>query len=90
MDSEKLRIFLTVARCGSISEAARRLYVSHSTVSRAVAALEEELDAELFVRSNRNCVPTPAGELLKAEAEKIIAAMDEAAEKVRNAAQDIL
>lgn len=85
MDSEKLRIFMTVARWGSISEAARRLYVSHSTVSRAVATLEEELGVELFVRSNRNCVLTPAGEVLREDTENLLAAFDELAEKVRNA-----
>lgn len=85
MDAEKLRVFLAVARCGSISEAARRLYVSHSTVSRAIAALEEELGAELFVRSNRNCTLTPAGAVLREEAEKLLAAFEETAEKVRAA-----
>lgn len=85
MDAEKLRIFMAVARRGSISEAARRLYVSHSTVSRAVAALEEELGAELFVRSNRNCVLTPAGEVLREEAENLLTAFDELVEKVKNA-----
>ena len=89
MDSDKLRIFMAVARWGSISEAARRLYVSHSTVSRAVAALEEELDMELFVRSNRSSELTPAGRVLLDEAEKLLTAMDKAAEKVRNAVQNI-
>lgn len=79
---------MAVARFGSISEAARRLYVSHSTVSRAVAALEEELGVELFVRSNRNCVLTPAGEVLRADAENLLAAFDELTERVRNAAQN--
>lgn len=88
MDADKLRIFLTVARCGSISEAARRLYVSHSTVSRAVAALEEELGAELFVRSNRSCTLTPAGTVLRGEAEKLLTAFEETAEKVRAAARN--
>ena len=53
MELEQLRIFLAAAEDGGFSPAARRLYISHSTVSRTVAALERELGVQLFVRSNR-------------------------------------
>lgn len=85
MEAEKLRIFLATAQYGSISEAARRLYVSHSTVSRSIAALEAELGVELFVRGNRSSVLTPAGEMMVGESKKLLASFDEIAEKVRNA-----
>lgn len=83
MEPERLRIFLAVARYGSFSEAARRLYISHSTVSRAVAALEEELGLPLVERSNRVQGLTKAGRALAAEAERLLAQIEEAAERVR-------
>lgn len=64
MELEDLRIFVRAAESGSFSRAAAELYVSHSTVSRAVAALESELDTQLFLRDGRGCVLTPAGEEL--------------------------
>ena len=39
MELEQIKIFLAVAEEKSFSEAARKLYISHSTTSRAVAAL---------------------------------------------------
>ncbi len=46
MELEQLRIFLAVAETSSFTGAAKRLFVSHSTTSRAVAALEAELGAK--------------------------------------------
>ena len=51
MDPEKLRIFLAVAECRSFSQAAKRLYISHSTTSRAVAALEDLMHNDVVSRS---------------------------------------
>ena len=39
MELEQLRIFCTVAACRSFTRAAKQLFVSHSTTSRAVSAL---------------------------------------------------
>ena len=43
MELEQLRIFCAVAACRSFTRAAKELFVSHSTTSRAVTALEREL-----------------------------------------------
>ena len=40
MELEQLRIFCAVAACRSFTRAAKELFVSHSTTSRAVTALE--------------------------------------------------
>lgn len=82
MELEQLRIFIAVAECGSFTRGARKLYISHSTTSRAITALEEELGARLLKRGNRVLGLTPAGELLLAEARSITAAADEAARRV--------
>ena len=80
MELEKLRIFLAVAECRSFSLGAKRLYISHSTTSRAVAALEEELGVELLRRDNRVLGLTPAGEYLYEEARKLIEQVERTAE----------
>ena len=73
MELEQLRVFLAAAEAGGFSPAARRLYVSHSTVSRTVAALERELAAPLFLRSNRTQTLTDAGRALEVEARALLA-----------------
>ncbi len=65
-----LRYFLEVVRTGSVSEAAARLSVSPSAVSRQVAGLEDLLGVPLFERRPRGMVPSPAGELLAAHARR--------------------
>jgi DNA-binding transcriptional LysR family regulator len=53
MELEQIKIFAVVAESGSFKKAADRLYVSHSTVSRSVSALERELGTFLFRRDCR-------------------------------------
>ena len=65
MELEQLRVFAAVADEGSFTGAARRLYISHSTVSRTITALEEELGVRLVERDNRFIALTKAGETLR-------------------------
>ena len=78
-------MFLAVAECGSFSEAGKRLFVSHSTTSRAVAALEQELGGQLFRRSSRSVTLTPAGEILVERAENLLTQAEDLAAAVRDA-----
>ena len=87
MELEKLRIFLAVAECRSFSQGARRLYISHSTTSRAVAALEEELGVRLLERDNRVLRLTAAGEALREEARLLLEAERRAIARVREAGE---
>ena len=80
LQSTALRYFLEVVRCGSISEAALRVNVAGSAVSRQIAALEEALGTALFERRPRGMVLSAAGELLAeharqstANAERVVA-----------------
>ena len=77
MELVQLRIFVAVAETGSFTKAAKRLYVSHSTTSRGVAALEEELGTALFERDNRVLGLTEAGEKLLPKAREILRLADE-------------
>jgi DNA-binding transcriptional LysR family regulator len=65
-----VRYFLEVVKTGSIKEAALKLNVAPSAVSRQVARLESELDTLLFERRARGMVPNAAGELLAAHAKR--------------------
>ena len=76
-----------MAKYKSFSEAARKLYISHSTTSRAVSALEKELDVKLFERNNHIVALTPAGQVMLEEAEKLLKAMDESVERVKAASE---
>lgn len=88
MELEQLRVFAAVADEGSFTGAARRLYISHSTVSRTVTALEEELGVRLVERDNRFIAMTKAGETLREEAEQLLSAADTVAARVRAAAKE--
>lgn len=62
MTTEQIRAALAVSAEGSISKAARRLYLTQPTVSGTLAALERELGFAIFERSNRGVAVTPEGE----------------------------
>lgn len=82
MELEQLRIFVAVAESGSFTKAAKKLYISHSTTSRAVTALENELSLRLFHRGNKILGLTEAGELLLKESRELLLKADELAEKL--------
>ena len=71
MQWDDLRIFLAVAREGSISAAAKQLAVQHSTVSRRLRALEISLATPLLERKTSGYQLTEAGEELRLSASKI-------------------
>ena len=83
MELKQLRSFTAVAECGSFSLGAKRLFISHSSASRDVAALEEELGLRLLDRGNRVLGLTKAGEILLEEAKQLLSAADAAAERVK-------
>lgn len=65
-----VRYFLEVVDTGSVSDAAVRLHVVPSAVSRQIARLESELGTALFERQSRGMVPSKAGALLAAYARR--------------------
>ncbi|MDF2232459.1 LysR family transcriptional regulator [Albimonas sp. CAU 1670] len=66
---EDFRLVGAVAETGSLPAAARRLELSHSTVFRRLARIEEAVGAPLFERGREGYVATPAGEEMVAAAE---------------------
>lgn len=76
IDLNQLRAFTAVHGRGSFSAAASELGVPRSTVSRAVASLEEALGLRLFQRTTRQVQATPAGVALFARVAPSLRALD--------------
>lgn len=64
MDFHQLEVFVEVARLENFSRAADRLYLTQPTVSAHIKALENEIGALLFDRSQRKLQLTGAGKAL--------------------------
>ncbi|PWJ21319.1 LysR family transcriptional regulator [Jannaschia seohaensis] len=69
MDWDDLRVFLGVARSGSLAEAAKGLRLDPATLSRRIARLERAAGATLFLKSPRGYALTEAGHRLLPHAE---------------------
>ncbi len=60
LDPVSLRLFVAVMEEGTIAEAATREHIAASAVSKRLSELEQTLQTELFVRSNKGTEPTAA------------------------------
>lgn len=72
MDINKLITFTILADNGSYTETAGELFLTQSTVSKHILALEKELDTILFNRTNRKVTLTASGELLLPHAQQVV------------------
>jgi DNA-binding transcriptional LysR family regulator len=75
---DRLRALAAVAREGGFSRAARALGRTQSSVSQAIALLEEDVGELLVVRDGRRTYLTDAGRVLAEHAERVLAALAEA------------
>jgi DNA-binding transcriptional LysR family regulator len=71
LDWEQVRLFLAIARGGSLSAASARLGLDVSTVSRRIDRLETELGALLFDRTRDGTTPTALAEHMLPHAEEM-------------------
>lgn len=83
MDIRKIEAFSKVYENRSFSRAGKVLYLSQPTISAHVAALEQELEVQLFDRIGRTVVPTKAGDVLYRHARKIFEASELALSEIR-------
>ena len=72
MNISQLKVLVTIAQCGSFSDAAIQLDMSQSAVSRAIASLENELHVPLLVRGRLGAKLTPIGERVVTHAQQIL------------------
>jgi DNA-binding transcriptional LysR family regulator len=73
MDLRSLRYFIETARLSSFTQAAERLHVTQSTISKMVRQLEEELKAPLLLRDGRKLVLTDTGRIVFERGEAMLA-----------------
>jgi molybdate transport repressor ModE-like protein len=59
---DDLRLVRAIGAAGTLTGAARRLRIDHSTAFRRLGAIEDRIGAELFERARGGYTPTPAGE----------------------------
>lgn len=76
MTIQQLRYVVEAEACGSITEAAKRLFVSQPGMSVAIRELEAELNINLFVRSSRGITTTSEGEAFLGHARQILQQLD--------------
>ena len=81
MTLQQLKYADAVAACGSISEAARRVFVTQPTLTESIRALEEELRTAIFTRTARVVTVTREGEEFLASARLILDDMSRISEK---------
>jgi LysR family transcriptional regulator, low CO2-responsive transcriptional regulator len=82
MDYDQLASFLEVAKLGSFSRAAEKIYRTQPAISAQVRLLEQECGEKLFDRSGKKVRLTPAGEILRRYADKILALQKEALQAI--------
>lgn len=77
------RIFVEAAKCGSISAAAKKLYVTQPAISIGIIQLETELGVKLFFRTSRGIKLTQEGEALYEYAANALSYLECGEDKLR-------
>ena len=72
MTLQQMKYAITIAECGSMNEAAHKLYITQPSLSSMIKELEKELGIVLFSRSNRGISITQEGEEFLGYARQII------------------
>lgn len=78
IDSRQLRAFVSLAKHGSFTVAAKELCLTQSAVSHSMRALEEDLGCRLFDRLGKKILLSLAGEQLLPHADEILKQMEKA------------
>jgi LysR family nitrogen assimilation transcriptional regulator len=89
VDSRRLRYFVQIVDCGSITRAAALSDVAQPALSQQLAILENELKVKLLDRSVSGVTPTPAGRILYARAQTILRQYEELREAVHREVQPL-
>ena len=84
MDNQNLKAFITVADCGSFSDAADQLYITQSAISKRIAQLELQIGKKLFDRIARQVSLTEAGKELLPRAQRILKEYEDALQAIND------
>ena len=77
MNIQQLKNVIEVWKCGSISKAAKHLYMNQPNLSRSITSLEEEFNITLFSRTSSGVEPTHDGLQFLRQAERMVAEFEE-------------
>ena len=83
MELEQLRQLVAFAEQGTLSRAAEELHISQPSLSRTMQALEEELQASLFIRQKNRIVLNEVGQVAVEYARQVLAATEEMVRRVQ-------
>lgn len=72
MQAKQLQYFITAYATKNIQRAAEKLFVSRQGISKTIRELEQELGADLFLRSSKGLEPTDFAEALFSHAQKLL------------------
>jgi len=84
VDIHQLKLFLAVMDSSSMTRAAEKVHLSPGAVSLQLHKLAGELHTELFVRSGKRLLPTPAATRLAERAKQIVRLMDQIEQDFEN------
>ncbi|MFV0519533.1 MAG: LysR family transcriptional regulator [Lachnospirales bacterium] len=68
----QLKYIITVTKCGSISSAAKELFISQPSLTTAIKELEQELDIQIFNRTNKGIILSRDGEKFLGYARQVV------------------
>lgn len=88
LDLRQLKYFVVSADEGSFSKAAEILFTTQSSVSKAVSALEDQMQCNLFIRNARGISLTSRGKKFYAQANELILKAEELEKDSANIASD--
>lgn len=72
MNLKQLEVFIKVAESGSFSKGAEATFITQSTVSQHISALENEFGLKLLDRTGKGALPTEGGKILLERARKLV------------------
>jgi DNA-binding transcriptional LysR family regulator len=85
MELKLLRSFIQLIDTGHYGKAAAKLFVTQSTLSKQIRALESSVGGPLFERGRHGAKPTPLGQLLQQEARALLRLSDDVDVKMHRA-----
>ena len=89
MTIRSLEIFVKVAECGKMSEVARNMYITQSSVSQAISEIEKEYGVKLFDRISKKLYLTEAGKKLLGYGRHLLAINEEMNDCMKHCAKNI-
>ena len=89
MDIRQLKYFLTIAREGQVTRAAKLLNMEQPPLSRSLKQMEDELGVKLFDRNGKGLQLTEAGQLLKVKAELLLSQFNETLDEIKELEQGV-